>query len=397
VSNVFRAICNTVPVAQRWAPGKRLSGSLLNFHDTLMYLAWNFSTARFENIPNRVFADYRKMDPDSVKAAREQAITLGWIGCKPALRGTFTYWLLDPDGKPLEPVKEAYAREAWQYGADRWEKHLTKRKEPSQNSRCSPPADHRENSDDKSPTIGKSPMHRRETSDGLFLQSIENARVVEHSLPLKKPLKKEDSEGVALRSERATSETQCISPSWDEVGATSTRKVTKKEKKREVQSDKNGVVANANENAETKAKRTAGELLEHVAQDPVVQALAKTLGATIVDVVDLGEENAREKLPGGQLPADFWQRAIWNHPKAKAAPVAHKKFDGTPGKSEVPGASVRFVEPEAYTPTSNLGQPRQCRIHGVTSWWRRPGDSALLCDRCHPSPNDPTKWKEQAS
>ena len=101
MSNVFRAICSFVPVAQRWVAGKRLSGSLLNFHDTLMYLAWNFSTPRFENIPNRVFADYRKMDPDSVKAAREQAITLGWIGCERAPRGSFTYWLLDPDGKPL--------------------------------------------------------------------------------------------------------------------------------------------------------------------------------------------------------------------------------------------------------------------------------------------------------
>jgi hypothetical protein len=286
VSNVFTAICTTVPVAQRWVAGRRLSGSLLNFHDTLMYLAWNFSTARFENIPNRVFADYCKMDPASVKSAREQAIKLGWIGCEPGLHGTFTYWFLDPDGKPLEPVGVARARKAWQFRADRWEKHLTGRKEPSENSRRSPSADRRENSDDKSWTIGKNPKHHRENSDGLFLQSIEKARVVKHSPPLKNPLKKEDSEGVALRSERPASETHCISPSWDEVGAATPRKVTRRKEKPEVQSDKTGAVANANKNAETRAKRTAGELFEQVAREPVVQALSKQFGARIVGVVD---------------------------------------------------------------------------------------------------------------
>jgi hypothetical protein len=121
--------------------------------------------------------------------------------------------------------------------------------------------------------------------------------------------------------------------------------VTPKKKRPEEQSEKNGVVANANENAETKAKRTAGELLEHVAQGPVVQALAKTLGATIIDVVDLGEENAREKLPRGQMPADFWLRAIWNDPKAKAAPVAHKKFDAKTRGSSSPMMGHGFLMP----------------------------------------------------
>ena len=154
------------------------------------------------------------------------------------------------------------------------------------------------------------------------------------------------------------------------------------------------ITGSTNENAQVEkpAKRSPTELLEHVALDPIVQMLTKKFNAKIVDVVDLREEGAREKLQR-QAPADFWQRAIWSDPKAKAAPVAHQKLDGKPGKPEAPGPKLRFVEPAAYTPKSNLGQPRQCSIHGVTSWWRRPDDSAMLCDRCHPSPNDRTNCK----
>jgi hypothetical protein len=147
MSNVFKGLFTTVPVPQRWEAGSRLLGSLLNFHDTLSYLAWTFSTPRFENIPNRVFADYRKMDPGSVKNAREEAVKLAWIGCEPAERLTFNYWFLDSDGKPLKPVLEAHAREAWTYRDDLWEKHLNRRESPSDSSRRSKAPDHRKISD----------------------------------------------------------------------------------------------------------------------------------------------------------------------------------------------------------------------------------------------------------
>jgi hypothetical protein len=174
------------------------------------------------------------------------------------------------------------------------------------------------------------------------VQTTENSLVIEQPLPLKNPLKNEDSEGVATRSDQASSETQCISPSWDEVGAASIRKLTKKEPETEEQTGINGTAAYADENAKTKAEHAAGELMERVAQDPVVQVPAKKFGATIVDVFDL----ARDK--------------------------------------------VRFVEHESCAPKGNLGQPLQCRIHGATTtWWARPDGSEQICERCHPNPRAP--------
>jgi hypothetical protein len=290
VSNVWRNI-PFVPIAQRWVPGK-YSGALLNFSDCLQYLAWVFSTTRFENIPAHLFYDLRRLDEETVKRGREQAIKAGWIGCESGLRRTFTYWFL-VNGRPLAEIisklppptdgkPRIILQERWVYQADLWAKHLAKgnARQPA-NCRRLETSDLRQKTDRNESTSGKNQVCQRQNADSHSQQPVDKAILAANALPLKNSLKNKDSEGVAgaSTSERVASEGKartrptrgCISPSWDAVGAV---------------------------NGGAQGKRSGAEFLEHVALDPVVQLLAKKLNAKIVDVIDLREPGAHEKVPG---------------------------------------------------------------------------------------------------
>jgi hypothetical protein len=258
----------------------------------LQYLAWVFSTTRLENIPARVFRDLRRLDEETVKRGREQAIKAGWIGCESGLRGTYTYWFLvkgrpladlisqlppPADGKPTIMLKEK-----WVYQADVWAKHLAK-VEARQPAKCRrlETSDLRQKTDRNESTSGKNQICQWQNAGSHSQQLVEKTIFAADALPLKNPLKNKDSEGVASAStsERVASEEKahthptkgCISPPWDAVGAV-----------------KGGA----------QGKRGGPEFLEHVALDPVVQLLAKQLNAKIVDVIDLREPGAHAKLPG---------------------------------------------------------------------------------------------------
>ena len=296
MSNVWQNI-PFVPIAQRWAPG-RYSGALLNFSDCLQYLAWAFSTTCFVNIPAHLFHDLRRLDEETVKRGREQAIKAGWIGSESGLRRTFTYWFL-VNGRPLAEIisqlppptdgkPRIMLKEKWVYQPDLWAKHLAKAnaRQPA-NGRRLETSDLRQKTDKNESTSGKNQVCQRQNAGSHSQQLIETTILAAPALPLKNPLKIKDSEGVAgaSTSEREASEAKahthptkgCISPPWDAVGAV-----------------KGGA----------QGKRNGAEFLEHIALDPVVNLLAKKLNAKIVDAIDLREPGAREKVPG--TPYEKW-------------------------------------------------------------------------------------------
>jgi hypothetical protein len=299
LSNIWRDIIPFVPIAQRWVPG-RYSGALLNVTDCLQYLAWVYSTTRFENLPARVFYDLRLIDEETVKRGREQGVKAGWIGCGSGMRGTYTYWFL-VNGRPLADLisqlppsaggqPKIKLREKWVYQADVWTKHLAKvNGRPSAKCRRLDPSELRQKRNKSESTSGKNQFGQRQIADSQSGQHIEKALLAASAPPLKKPLMNKDSEGVGVASvseaseEKAQPTDECISPSWDALSAFG-------EQKKE--SERKGT------KEQGQGKRSSTELLEDVAQDPIVQLLATKLNSKIVDVIDLRERGALEKVPG---------------------------------------------------------------------------------------------------
>ena len=312
MTNVWRNI-PFVPIAQRWVPGK-YSGALLNFSDCLHYFAWVFSTTRFVNIPARLFQDLRRLDEETVKRGREQAIKAGWIGCESGLRRTFTYWLV-VNGRPLSEIiselppptdgkTRIMLRDKWVYRPEIWAKHLAKANaQPSAKCRRLETYDLPQKTAKNESTSGKNQVYQGQNADSDSQQLNEDTIFAADSRPLKNPLKNRDSEGAAgvSPSERAASDEKvhahrtkgCISPPWDEVGAFEEGK-----KKSEGKRVEGGA----------QAKRSGADLLEHLALDPVVQLLAKKLNAKIVDAVDLREPSAVAKVPGTRYEKSLQHR-----------------------------------------------------------------------------------------
>jgi hypothetical protein len=232
VSNVFRDVWRFVPVVQRWKPGRRFSASLLNFHDCLLYLSFVFSTVRFENIPNSLFHDLRRMSDESVQQGREQATALKWIAYEQGYRRTYNYWFLDSRGNAFQPVPLAKPKPRWRYRADRWEMHLARqsdcREKPdgewSSTIRKDPAVNH-----SVSGFSGQSEPQFPEKPESDSGEAAENTSFDINCLPLEslKPSEEvKNSDGVApvLNSGKA----ECASPHWNELGEVRVISIRKK-------------------------------------------------------------------------------------------------------------------------------------------------------------------------
>lgn len=309
---IFHGAYKFIPVIQRWKPGLKLGGSVLNLHDVLCYLAFHFSTVRFENLPSSLFADLRGMSPEAVQQGRDEAVALGWIGCARGYRGTYCYWFLDATGKEFTPGPEAKPRAFWRFEQHKWQLHLARRRNPPPTAEDHANVTHRDKRQvDERFTANSSGSQADppQTAAGQPREVPEKPPFENKCLPLESSSSEEDktSGDVASDSHSAglfgsPDETSSI-PSWHEIGSGATRE-----------------------------KRTQHELLEHVAADPLVQRLAEKFGATIVDVIDL---RAGETLKQpGMAPADSWQTKIFGKP-AKAAPIMHEKFSQWNSKGEM--------------------------------------------------------------
>ncbi len=95
-------------------------------------------------------------------------------------------------------------------------------------------------------------------------------------------------------------------------------------------------------------------------------------------------------LPG--ISFDAWDRRQRTLPNGGMILTREEALAKYAGITEMPPRGVRFARPDEYAPKSDLGQPQTCRVHGTTTWWRKPGDIELICDRCHPSPFDGSNW-----
>jgi hypothetical protein len=359
-----------------------LSGPAVKLFAYLSFLAQKHTAIRLE-VANSEIEVFCGLHHETAKEAREELVRKELIIILKAKYGTLTYVLCeldqrDSDGKllPLTPfgfpkdgglrkykpapgISARTIREARKLGF----KHPSRRIPTKGGVSAEPQPACRRNRD----TVSAEPR--------LPLAQVVENSLLNSSAP---SLKNSDRKGI--------SEKRNLSPSWDEIGV-------EKEGKGK-QGDTSVQKERAENIAAALAENSAMRRLQEKFGTRIVGIADYRTAAIVGDVGDRGvsfeEWDKRQRtLPKG-VRIDQWRsgRRILTREEALSA---YGEPKGTPGPA------VHFVEPGEYTPKNDLGQPQRCRTHGITTWWRRPGDTTLICDRCSPNPHDETNWKEQVS
>jgi len=343
------------------------------------------------HLPAFIITDYTGLHSETIRIARKRLEKRGYIRCKKGFRGVTIYSILNPISKTkLPPPKIGNQQFSGVYkyesesecGSDRARRDARKASPtflppsgeelfgfgPSQLADQTGPK--------PSQSVSTTKPIRPDVADSLgfcFSEVIENKNLNEVLMPSsQKPMKKGyEEEGAQTNI------------TGNKVGTT--RRVVR----------------------EKKVKGDGVKIAAALAESPVVRRMQEKLGTRIVGIVDYRTAATFGNVGDRGVSFEEWDKRQRMLPKGvrihqwrsgrrilmrEEALLAHGEV-----AKPTPGPAVHFVEPGEYTPKSDLGQPQRCRTHGITTWWRRPGDTTLICDRCSPNPHDETNWKEQVS